>query len=1090
MPQTTLRLSFRLPLFASLVLSLLIPSAHAEDRGTDRTLDRNAFAATAALECNSPIDPAYFADAIFSVAPAGLAPGAAQRWSDPSTWPNGRVPGRNAKVVIEANQTILLDQSTASLKSLTIKGILRFDDRDLDLEAGWILIEGNGSLLEIGTEANPYDHNATITLTATGRDKNVAGSGAFSTGNKFLITRDGGSLAMHGSSRDKTSWTVLDAHVSPGARSLTVAESVNWERGDKIVLAPSGYSPFEAEYLTVESVSGRTVRIQEALQYRHFGAIQTIEGRQIDMRAEVGLLTRNIVVQGDAASEEEVAYSGYRVGFGGHMMFMPGGIVTLEGIEVRDMGQTGIGGRYAMHWHFADYRPSDYVRNSSFHHNFQRAVNIHRTHQVTVENNVAYHTTNHAFVFSEDGDETDNRFVNNLSILNWAVQVEHFAFPRRQSERMSNQGEERAGTFWGRNPHNILIDNRAVGNYLGNGFFFDQQHIQGFGRVRPFLYQDKPITFTGNVAHAIYDIPGGGSFDSYGPEQRGTALFIGFREGPYPLVFGPDFLAYKVSHSGAWVEELNETVKGITVTDSGIGVSPFRGKVEDLFVVGNTANDIGGPIPATTRHLGSVGGINLTSQHQKKDGENERQPRIHNATFVDVEPAAITVEFREIELGSEVSGLTFIRTNPIFFFEQMDRGAIYDADGSLSGTGRPGEIRGEGDPAASIAECDWRGEFSGWFCPDDRRVSGANPHWIVNDAVPGVSYSFWKDDFLDLPEIDGLGGPTETGTASSFNLDAIPLASSYTVRFYGFLNVPETGDYRFVLDAKEGGALHIDNEVVVWSSRPGQPEAHEGWVRLKKGYHAIAVDHYKRLSNPELQLRWEGPGFSMKPVTGSDLIRGTGVQTDPDDGGDDDDGGGDTGENQAPTVSITSPSDGATITANEKTTVKVAASDPDGEVIEVIFYVNGNEQHTDGKSPWQWKPRVPAGEYTLTVVAVDNEGARTTSSPINVSAVNSVLAGGASSQALPTEFAIENVYPNPFNPATTVSLAMPHGGDYDVTVYDVAGRKVMELLLLDQEPGIVPIQLDMSAHASGMYILQARDGESGSVLTERITLLK
>ncbi|MEM6783260.1 MAG: G8 domain-containing protein [Bacteroidota bacterium] len=1090
MPQT-LRLPFCLSLIVLSSLLLLPSAAHAEDRVAVRG-DRDAFAASTALDCNSPLDPAYYADALFSVAPAGLAPGAVQRWSDPSTWADGRVPRNGDKVVIESNQVVLLDQSTASLENLTVKGILRFEDRPLSLTSGWILIEGNGALLEVGTEAVPFVSNATITLTATNRNRNVAGSGAFKTGNKFIITRDGGSLAMHGASRVKTSWTVLDQHADPGTRSIQVADAVNWDAGDIIVIAPSGYSAFEAETRTIERVDGRTVRLTEPLNYRHFGEIQTIEGRRIDMRAEVGLLSRNILIQGDAASEDGVSSYGYRYGFGGHMMFMAGGVVTIEGVEVTNMGQTGLTGRYALHWHYADYRPSDYVRNSSFHNNFQRAVNIHKSHQVTVENNVAYATTNHAFVFSEDGDEVDNRFVSNLSILNWAVLQEHFAFGRRQTPRLSNQSEERAAHFWGRNPHNQLIDNRAAGSYLGHGFFFDQQFMSSFTTLTRWLHRDQPIVFQGNVAHSIYIQPGTGSFASYGPETRGSGLMIGLREGPYPLEFGPDFLAYKVGHSGVWIEEENETIVGAVVTDSGIGVSPMLGSIRDLFVVGNTDNDIGGPIPATARHLGPVGGVNITDQSQKKAKENDRVVRIDGATFVNVEPAAVTVEWRKLELGSEVSGLNFVNTDPLFFFTKMEYGGIYDVDGTLSGMGKPGTIYGESDSAASISGCDWMGESSAWFCPEDGRTLTANPAFGVENPQPGVQFTLWKGEFIELVDVDtitdALGGPTDTGTADNFNINILPIYSGHTVRFEGFIEAPETGDYRFQLNAKEGGALSINGKTIIWTSRPGQPQVHEGWVRLEAGYHPIAVDHYKKLSNPQLRLSWDGPSFNLREVRDNELVWGTATEP-PDDGGGDDDGGG-TGGNQSPVVTITKPGDGSSFSSTKRVVFRVDASDPDGEVEDVFFYVNGTLTKQDKSAPWKWGTRLAPGSYTITAEAVDLEGARTMSAPIDITIVEAAQAGLASSSALPTEFAIEDVYPNPFNPATTMTLAMPEAGDYDITIYDVAGRKVQEVLLLDQEAGYTDIPLDLSGHASGLYIIQAHQVASGRMLTERVTLLK
>ncbi|MEL6705781.1 MAG: G8 domain-containing protein, partial [Bacteroidota bacterium] len=1020
MPQT-LRPPFRPLLTVLLSLSLLPTAATAEERSVP---DREAFAATTALECNSPLDPAYFADALFSVAPAGMVPGAVQRWSDPSTWANGRVPRSGDKVVIESNQVVLLDTDTASLESLTIKGTLRFEDRPLSLTSDWILIEGNGALLEVGTESVPFEAQATITLTGNNRDRNVAGTGAFKTGNKFIITRDGGSLTMHGASRDKTSWTVLDQHAARGDRSIRVSDAVNWESGDVIVIAPSGYNAYEAEQRVVESVSGRTVRLTEPLDYRHYGEIQTIEGRRIDMRAEVGLLSRNILIQGDAASEDGVSSYGYRYGFGGHMMFMAGGIVTIEGVEVTNMGQTGKSGRYAMHWHYADYRPSDYVRNSSFHHNFQRAVNIHKSHQVTVENNVAYATTNHTFVFSEDGDEVDNRFVRNLAILNWAVLEEHFAFGRSQTPRLSNQSEERAALFWGRNPHNELVDNRAAGSYLGHGYFFDQQFMASFTTLRRWLHRDQPIVFQGNVAHSIFINPGTGSFASYGPETRGSGLMIGLREGPYPLEFGPDFLAYKVSHSGVWIEEENETIVGAVVTDSGIGVSPMLGSIRDLFVAGNTDNDIGGPIPATARHFGSIGGVNITDQSQKKAKENDRVLRIDGATFVNVEPAAVTIEWRKLELGSEVSGLNFVNTDPLFFFTKMEYGGIYDADGSLSGKGKPGMVYGENDRVATINECDWMGASSGWFCPDDGGTVAPATAVGVENPRPGVQFTLWKGDFYQLVEVDGLDSPSDTGVADNFDLSVLPVYSGHTVRFEGFIDAPETGDYRFQLNAKEGGALSINGETVIWTSRPGQPQVHEGWVRLEAGYHAIAIDHYKKLSNPQLALKWDGPSFSLRDVRDDELVWGTATEP-PGGGGGGDGGGGSSDENQSPVVTITKPGDGSSFSSNKRVVIRVDASDPDGEVADVYFYVNGTQTRRDKKAPWKWGTRFSPGSYTITAEAVDNEGARTMSAPIDITVFEAAQAGLSNSSALPAEFAIDDVYPNPFNPATTMSLAMP-----------------------------------------------------------------
>jgi hypothetical protein len=51
------------------------------------------------------------------------------------------------------------------------------------------------------------------------------------------------------------------------------------------------------------SLDGRTIGIKPALKYKHIAIVQTIAGKVIETRAEVGLLTRNVVVEGSVQRE-------------------------------------------------------------------------------------------------------------------------------------------------------------------------------------------------------------------------------------------------------------------------------------------------------------------------------------------------------------------------------------------------------------------------------------------------------------------------------------------------------------------------------------------------------------------------------------------------------------------------------------------------------------------------------------------------------------------------------------------------------------------------------------------------------------------
>ena len=112
-----------------------------------------------------------------------------------------------------------------------------------------------------------------------------------------------------------------------------------------------------------------------------------------------------------------------------------------------------------------------------------------------------------------------------------------------------------------------------------------------------------------------------------------------------------------------------------------------------------------------------------------------------------------------------------------------------------------------------------------------------------------------------------------------------------------------------------------------------------------------------------------------------------------------------TGTNQPPTVSLTSPSTGATFTEPATITVAATASDTDGTVTRVDFYQGPQLIASDTTNSYSASlPNLAAGTYQLTAVATDSDGATSTSAPVSVT-VNS-----------------------PNNRAPTVSLTSPGPG--------------------------------------------------------------
>lgn len=90
--------------------------------------------------------------------------------------------------------------------------------------------------------------------------------------------------------------------------------------------------------------------------------------------------------------------------------------------------------------------------------------------------------------------------------------------------------------------------------------------------------------------------------------------------------------------------------------------------------------------------------------------------------------------------------------------------------------------------------------------------------------------------------------------------------------------------------------------------------------------------------------------------------------------------------NQPPSVSLTSPVPGAAFTAPATVTIAATASDSDGTVARVEFYSGNVKVGETTASPFSYVwSSVPAGTYSLTARAYDDQGLVSASSPVKFS---------------------------------------------------------------------------------------------------------
>ncbi|VAX25413.1 hypothetical protein MNBD_IGNAVI01-1824 [hydrothermal vent metagenome] len=93
------------------------------------------------------------------------------------------------------------------------------------------------------------------------------------------------------------------------------------------------------------------------------------------------------------------------------------------------------------------------------------------------------------------------------------------------------------------------------------------------------------------------------------------------------------------------------------------------------------------------------------------------------------------------------------------------------------------------------------------------------------------------------------------------------------------------------------------------------------------------------------------------------------------------------------------------------------------------------------------------------------------------------------SEQLPTHFSLEQNYPNPFNPSTVISFNIPEDGFVNLTIYDLLGKRIKELVNEYRKAGRYEEYFWSNNLASGIYVYQVIF-EGTSIETDKMILLK
>lgn len=118
---------------------------------------------------------------------------------------------------------------------------------------------------------------------------------------------------------------------------------------------------------------------------------------------------------------------------------------------------------------------------------------------------------------------------------------------------------------------------------------------------------------------------------------------------------------------------------------------------------------------------------------------------------------------------------------------------------------------------------------------------------------------------------------------------------------------------------------------------------------------------------------------------------------------------------------------------------------------------------------------LPAGTYYWSVQTIDNCFAGSAWAPQQTFVHNPVSIN--EEKSLPTKYALDPNYPNPFNPMTTIRYALPWNGHVQLAIYNLNGQLIEKLIDENKVPGYYSVQWNAARYSSGVYFYKLNAGD-------------
>lgn len=348
----------------------------------------------------------------------------------------------------------------------------------------------------------------------------------------------------------------LAKRVRPGDEEIFLQDVVHWKVGHEIVVITSAMRDsrdwhqneirtiVQVEHVDVDNMEENVDMEKEEPHTNSLTRLvldrplDYIHVARLEYQSEVGLLTRNIQIQGSILDSvptetgldcpltktgnpfQTIQVFGYdkvacplKDGYGGHILIQKGGLAFVQGVELKRMGQTNVLGRYPMHFHLlGEDCPGCYFKRSSIHQSYYRCVSIHGTNGIEVSENVAFDIIGFCF-YLEDGVEEDNLIAYNLAAHIHTLgetpangDAQYIDPIVASSEDLILPADVAASGFYITNLHNRIIGNVAVGGWAGFAFPILMEPIGSHRNNNSTIVSNPSVRLAleidGNTAHS------------------------------------------------------------------------------------------------------------------------------------------------------------------------------------------------------------------------------------------------------------------------------------------------------------------------------------------------------------------------------------------------------------------------------------------------------------------------------------------------------------------------------------------------------------------------------------------------------------